>query len=208
MTRVSISGRPAEAHAYWRDPAGSLIGLFGAGYYAEVGEETDDRQWGFAAGAEAQAHVGMSTIYAQMGYLTFPEATADDADFPLDTFFLRGAARHFFTENTKLEAQLGTAIGTFDGGETDFYLVDWAIEAEQAVGQAGVGLSLFARYEGIYAEEVDEDDNSLDTSVKFGLRARFGGGGGESLLANDRNGVSLDLPDAGRWAGVLGGPVE
>jgi hypothetical protein len=196
------------AHAYWRDPARGLIGVFGAGYYGEVGEEDDDKDWGFAAGVEAQAYVNMSTLYGQIGYLTFPEATEEDVDFPRNTFFLRGVARHFLTENTKLEAEFGGATGTLDGDdETDFYLVNWAAEVEQGLGWTGMNLSLFARYEGIYADEVDEDDHSLDSTVKVGLRGRFGGAG-ESLYANDRNGVGLDLPDAGRWAGVLGGPVE
>lgn len=200
------------AHAFWRDPSRGLLGVMGGAYYSNTGTDESDRNeaWAWLAGVEAQAYLGKTTLYGQAGYTTYVDVPADgsgqDEDYPKDVIFIRGVARQFVGDLTKLEGEVGGAFGRFDDQDADFYIVNWALEAEHAFA-GGVPLSVFARYEGIYADHSDESDASLDTTVKVGLRGRFGGAA-DNLYFNDRNGVSLDLPDVGRWGGVLNGVIE
>lgn len=200
-------------HAFWRDPSRGLLGVFGGAVYSDVGNADNDHfnhAWAWLAGIEGQAYLNMTTLYGQAGYATYVDSASDgsgsDPDFPKDVIFVRGVARHFLTDHTKLEGEVGGAFGEFDTNDDGFFIVNWALEAEHAIANASP-VSIFARYEGIYAHQDEDAEYSLDSTIKVGLRGRFGGAA-ESAYFNDRNGVSLEMPDVGRWGGVLNGPIE
>lgn len=212
----------AATHLFWRDASRGLFGIFGGVVNSDVGDGQEDNAWGGFVGLEGQAYLGMTTLYAQAGYATYFDAEADDdsdigadPDFPKDVWFVRGIARYFVNEYTKLEGEVGGAFGKFDDGDDsftdqDFYIINWGVEAERAF-TGSVPLSVFLRYEGYYAyEEADNggvDDHTLDSTVLAGIRARFGGAA-ENPYVNDRQGVSLNTPEVGRWGGILNGPIE
>lgn len=204
-------------HVFWRDPGSGLIGVMGGVFISDAGVDADlaDEDTGTAwlAGIEAQAYLGRTTLFGQFGYATYVDSPADgdddtgsDPDFPKDTVFVRGVARRFLTDYTKLEGEVGGAFGKFSANNSSFSLVNWALEIEQAFVET-MPVTVFARYEGIYADWSSEGAHSLDSTIKIGLRARFGGAA-QSPYFSDRHGVSLDLPDVGRWGGVLNGPIQ
>lgn len=144
------------------------------------------------------------------GFMTYfdnpPDNSGADPDYPRESVFARGVLRNFVNDYTKLEAEAGVAFGKFRGGDTDYYLVNWALEAERAL-MNGIPASVFLRYEGFYADDVGENDYSLDTTILVGMSTSFGGAS-ENPYINNKYGVSLNLPDIGRWGGILNGPIE
>lgn len=186
-------------HLNLRDPARGLIGAFGAGGVAGFLEPTSRNRRHIIGGGEAQAYLGNVTLYAQGGYDKF-DGHADQLVAGMDAWFARGTARWFLTPNLLLE---GT--GLYAKGKVR-YRPEWEIvddDLETWLWQAKVEwkmprhpFALFARYEGnrTHYSYVDGplrgDATWTNHRVVGGLRLYFGT---ETLLANDRKGVTLDI---------------
>ena len=111
--------------------------------------------------------------------------------------------RFFCGDDFKLQAEGSYAQGKMDPDEDDVLIRGWGAEVEYRL--AGTPLSGFLRYTGAYYFQNDDTDKLLENRIGFGVRVYFGQ---PSLKANDRHGVSLDLPRYLQWNGVTAGPLE
>jgi len=195
------------AHVFMRDPSKGLIGIFGG-----VGDGSNNGQPAaevFMVGAEAQYFFDNATFYAQAGYNDGVSggygccggvAALDSA------FFLRGVGRYFFSPDQMLQAEI-----TYDDGRggasinADMTTFAWGARYEQAC--SFLGANVFAAYRGDYMKSSINQVpvHVAENILLLGLRFQFGGSG--TLLDNDRNGTSLDLPDVARWSSYAAGTL-
>jgi hypothetical protein len=152
------------------------------GGFVSVGEIADDNSF-WAIGGEGELYWPNVTLAGALAYGNFENGDGD-------AWSIDGEARYFFTENFRLEGELGFA--NFD-----------AVFGDEDVFSVGVGgefqfdaspISLFASYAH---EEFDSSDLSADI-ITIGARLNFG----TTLRMRDLIGASL--PGLSRFAPALG----
>jgi len=193
-------------HIGWRDPELGIFGAFGSMGYFEIndanGRDPDTVAWG--AGLEGQVFFDSATFYLQAGYLDRQTiSSGGDIDALKNAGFARAVGRYFCTDNCKLEAEVSYAQGKMDPDVDKVWILGWGAEAE--FRPRGWPVSGFLMYTGARYDQEDDWDVLYEHRVGIGVRVYFGQ---ESLQANDRNGVSLDLPRYLEWNGQIAGALE
>lgn len=117
--------------------------------------------------------------------------------------FGRAVGRYFCGDDFKLEAAVSYTQGKMDPDEDKVWILGWGADVEYRLGATPV--SGFVGYTGARYDQSDDSDVLYEHRIGFGVRVYFGQ---ESLKANDRNGVSLDLPRYLEWNGQIAGALE
>ena len=180
--------------AHWinRTPNGAW-GIFG-GITHEIHAEEEGEGSGVAfLGAEVARHIANTTIYGQVGGLTRIFQYDDGSEVWARGVFGRVGARHFFTENRKLEGSLAAGGGVTIDADTpsDKDPLFWFQAAAEFEQKSMNGpFSWFIGYQGDYVA-VDEPGGGFKESVwvhtaKIGVRMVIGQ---PTLLAQDHLGV-------------------
>jgi len=193
-------------HVGWRNPERGSFGAFGGVGKLEInnahGKDPDTVAWG--VGLEGQVFFEPSTLYLQAGYLDRESiSSGGDIDALKNAGFARAVGRYFCSDNCKLEAEVSYAQGKMDPDEDRVWILGWGADAEFRPG--GWPVSGFLGYTGARYDQDDDDDVLYEHRVGIGVRVYFGQ---ESLEANDRNGVSLELPRYLEWNGQVAGALE
>ncbi len=193
-------------HAGWRDPEFGSLGVFGAGgnlsINDQVGSNRNTVAWGI--GAEGQLYLDWATLYAQTGYLDRePVSSGGDVNALKNAGFVRLVGRFFCGDDFRLQAEGSYAQGKMDPDGDNVLIPGWGAEVEYRLPHTPV--SGFLGYTGAYYFQDDDTDKLLETRISFGVRVYLGQ---PSVKANDRHGVSLDLPRYLQWNGVTAGPLE
>ena len=145
-------------------------------------------------GGEAQLYLNNATLYVQGGYTNPVSGSYNDCTSNHDcgnrAWFVRGVGRYFFTPNDKLQAEVGYAEGTYTGDGDGSQDVTWGALYEHRL--AGRPFSVYVEYAGLYNKNTSGDFyDGYEHQFMIGAKTYFGGG---TLLANDRNGTTLDMP--------------
>jgi hypothetical protein len=187
-------------HFNWRDSQRGLLGVFAAA--GDQGSSFGDARRHAIFGGEAQMYWNQLTLYVQGGY----DTTTGTHLIEPEAWFVRGTGRYFFTPNTMLEATVLYANGDISSGiaqgapgTIDF--TTWSWEAKLEHRFAATPFSLYAKYRGSetefeanFAGPVLGPNQFKVTEHRFlaGLRLYMGQ---DTLLANDRQGATLDIKD-------------
>jgi hypothetical protein len=193
-------------HVGWRNPEVGSFGVFGSVGHVKInnvgGNDPDTVAWG--VGVEGQAYFDPFTLYLQAGYLDRETlSSGGDVDALKNAGFGRAIGRYFFGDDFRLEAEASYTQGKMDPDEDNVWVLGWRADAEVRLG--GAPVSGFVGYTGARYDQDDDSDVLYEHRIAFGLRVYFGQ---ESLKANDRNGVSLDLPRYLEWNGQIAGALE
>jgi hypothetical protein len=193
-------------HAGLRNPELGSIGVFGAGGNLGInGVDEPDRStvaWG--VGGEGQLFFDPVTLYLQAGYLdreAIPQG--GDPNVLKNAGFVRLVGRYFPLDDLELEVEGSYAQGKIDPDADKLFLPGWGAGVEARI--PGTPLAGFVQYTGAFYYQADDTDKLFEHRIGFGLRVYFGQ---PTLKANDRHGVSLDLPRNLEWSGVTAGPLE
>ena len=171
------------AHLSWRDSL-HLLGVFG-GLASATNFDAEGEVLQGIVGAEAQMYVGNFTFYDQAGYTWNTGSTS----FGQNLWFVRGVGRYFLTPNDKLQAEVGYAAGRFTGDSDLSATWNWGASYEHRFPGP---LSGFVEYAGFTNSNRSGDGyRATENQVMGGVRINFGTG---TLLQNDRNGATLDMP--------------
>jgi hypothetical protein len=195
-------------HANWRDPQRGLLGIFGgigdAGGNAHTSNGFNSGVRHGVIGAEGQLYWNMLTLYGQAGY----DATMGMGNVTfidnVHQWFVRGTGRYFIGPNFMLEGTVQYANGTIEHIQTGFPIPNtsfntllWRLKGEWRPEWGP--FSLFALYEGSRADSdimpslgMPFTEKVTDNRVMAGVRLYLGQ---DTLLANDRNGATLDIRD-------------
>jgi hypothetical protein len=193
-------------HAGWRNPEVGSLGAFGGAGNLKINDfdGKDRRTIAYAVGGEGQLYFDPVTLYAQVGYLDRETAKhGGDKNVLKNAPFFRLVGRFFPCDDVEFNLQAAFAHGKMDPDEDNLFLGDWAAGVEARI--PGIPLSGFLQYTGAYYFQDDDSDKLLESRIGFGLRFYFEE---RSLKANDRRGVSLDMPRYLQWGGITGGPLE
>jgi hypothetical protein len=117
--------------------------------------------------------------------------------------FGRIVGRYFPCDNLMLGLEGSYTQGKMDPDEDDVFIPGWGVDIEARL--PGTPLAGFVRYTGAYYLQNDDSDQLLESRIGFGVRLYYGQ---PTLKANDRHGVSLDMPRYLQWGGITGGPLE
>ena len=193
-------------HVGWRDPKRGSFGVFGSAGNVEINNAGDNDPdtvvWG--VGLEGQAFFDPFTLYLQAGYLDRESVSSGgDIDALKNAGFGRVVGRTFCGDNFKFESEISYTQGKMDPDGDDVWVLGWGVEFEYRLGDTPV--SGFVGYTGARYDQDDDWDVLYEHRIGFGVRAYFGQ---ESLKANDRHGVSLDLPRYTEWNGQIAGALE
>ncbi|MDB5596923.1 MAG: hypothetical protein JWM36_3884 [Hyphomicrobiales bacterium] len=208
------------SHLSYRDPNAFLVGVYGAlGSFNTGYSGSGDSANHGTIGLEGQVYFGATTLYAQAGYAS----TISASDYAsANAWNARGVLRHYINPNLRISGELGYAHLDFDnnnnnywgGGSSSAHQVNWGVGVENKFGTSP--FSAFLKYEGTdtqfkssgvpccsYTNLAQSSDKTTSHSIKAGFRVYFNEG---TLLANDRNGTTLDIRDPistiGRGFGV------
>ncbi|MDB5594177.1 MAG: hypothetical protein JWM36_1138 [Hyphomicrobiales bacterium] len=205
-------------HLSYRDPNAFLVGIYGALGSLNGGNGVSASTNHGTIGLEGQVYFGATTLYAQAGYASTISA-ADSAS--ANAWNARGVIRHYFNPNLRISGELGYAHLSFDSynnnnnnnsGSANARQVNWGVGVENKFGTSP--FSAFLKYEGTDTQfksssvqccvyTVSSNDKTTAHAIKAGFRIYFNEG---TLLANDRNGTTLDIRDPissiGRGFGV------
>lgn len=193
-------------HFNWRDSQRGLLGVFAAA--GDQGSFILDARRHVIFGGEAQVYWNQFTLYVQGGY----DTTTGTHFIEPQAWFARGTGRYFFTPNTMLEGtvlyangDIGTGAGL--GGIPKIDFTTWLWEAKLEHRFATTPFSLYVKYRG--AETKFESDfggsdqlKATEHRVLAGLRLYMGQ---NTLLANDRQGATLDIKDVTALPLFVGG---
>ena len=193
-------------HVGWRDPGLGSFGAFGTVGHVKInnvgGNDPDTVAWG--VGLEGQAFFDPTTLYLQAGYLDRePRSNGGDVDALKNAGSVRAIGRYFYGNDFKLEAEASYTQGKMDPDEDNVWILGWRADVEVRLG--GTPVSGFVGYTGARYYQDDDSDVLYEHRIAFGVRVYFGQ---ESLKANDRNGVSLDLPRTLERNGQIAGALE
>jgi len=193
-------------HIGWRNPERGSFGAFGGVGSVEIndvgGRNPDTVAWG--AGLEGQIFFEPATLYLQAGYLDRePLSSGGDIDALKNAGFARAIGRLFCSDNCKLDAEFSYTQGKMDPDEDTVWILGWGTDVEYRPD--GWPVSGFVGYTGARYDQHDDNDVLFEHRIGFGVRVYFGH---ESLKANDRKGVSLDLPRTLEWNGQVAGALE
>lgn len=161
-------------------------GLF-AGASSTGFQDSNDHAVHLFGGLEGAWFTQSNTFFGQVGgvYAAYGETT--------DTWesggFGRVGMRHFFTEYSKLEADVMAGFGEFDANDTG-WTGAWGVEYERKM--MNNPFSFFGAYRGHYVEDSDNNDMT-DHVFTIGLRVDVGT---DNLLERDRYGAgTFNIPD-------------
>lgn len=193
-------------HAGWRNPELGSAGVFGAvgnlGINDQVGTNRQTVAWGI--GLEGQLYLDSATLYLQSGYLDRETVKqGGDPNALKNAGFVRLVGRYFCGDDFRIQAEASYAQGKMDPDGDNVLIPGWGAEIEYRIPHTPI--AGFLGYTGAYYFQDDDTDKLLETRVGFGVRVYLGQ---PSLKANDRRGVSLDLPRYLQWNGVTAGPLE
>lgn len=199
------------AHANWRDPQRGLIGGFaGIGDASGNAATQDFGNTGVRhalGGLEGQVYWNAFTLYGQGGYDQTIGMGNDATIDQVHQWFVRATGRVFATPNLMFEATGQYANGAiehsnaffFVGPDTGFNTWTWRLKGEWRPMDWPV--SLFAVYQGSEARfsnliSFSGTERMTDNRVMAGVRFYLGQPVGQgTLIANDRDGASLDILD-------------
>lgn len=175
----------------------NLFGVLG-GIGRTMFHDTNSATFWFA-GAEYQGYLEALTVYMQGGYLDSVQAETETSDTLTDAFFVRGVARLYASEHSRLSAELAYASGetdVFPGELKDATVLAWGARLDHQVSDWPANLFLAysgANNRGGWAEcKTDAYDHRVMVGFSFAF-------GGSSIKASDRQGVALDTPDFANW---------
>lgn len=180
------------AHVMNRDDMRAWGG-FGGLTHSTHAEEEGEQSMNLFAGVEYARFMNENTFFAQIGGTMDIYSEDDGAEFWGQGIFGRVGARHFWTENDKLEASVGGGFGkTEDNSDSEEDDLKWfQIAAEWEHKFEDNPFSSFLGYQGDYVE-VDEASESccreevFAHTLKVGLRMAIGP---DTLLEQDRIGA-------------------
>jgi hypothetical protein len=158
------------AHVYKRTNQWLAGGYAG---YANVDPDNGDSVAEWTVAAEGQYYMTRTTLGAALVY-----SNSNDAN--VDTWTLEGDAKHFYTDNFSVSANLALGKANPDvGGDSNL----WAAGLGAEYQFAGAPVSVFGGYQHA---EFDNDGGDIDT---FGIGARWNFG--SSLIERNRSGGDL-----------------
>jgi hypothetical protein len=144
-------------------------------------------------GVEAQVYLNNFTLYGQFGYTDAVSGSYANCTSKHNcgerSWFGRAVGRYFFTPNDKLQAEFGYAEGTYTGDGDKSKDITWGALYEHRFSDRP--FSLYAEYAGLYNENRFDSYNTYEHQFMLGAKVYFGQG---TLLSNDRNGTTLDMP--------------
>jgi hypothetical protein len=202
------------SHLSYRDPNAFLVGVYGALGSFNAGYGGGHSTNHGTIGLEGQVYFGATTLYAQAGYASTISAS-DSAS--ANAWNARGVIRQYINPNLRISGELGYAHLDFDNnnnnsGSSSARQVNWGVGVENKFGTSP--FSAFLKYEGTDTQfnsssvqccttYYSSKDKTTAHALKAGFRIYFNEG---TLLANDRNGTTLDIRDPissiGRGFGV------
>jgi len=178
------------AHLSYRNPNSGLVGIFGGYGWTSIRDGHGPDKYGVSMfGAEAQAYLGKLTLYGQAGFAN--SAKGDPGEGFHDGWFVRGVARYFPTPNSKLEAEISYAEADpyINGDKGQF--TAWGVSYEHKLTEIW-NRPIYGTlgYRGAYYDSLG-NDHATEQVFRAGVKVMFGA---NTLLQNDRNGATLDLP--------------
>jgi len=200
-------------HLSKRDPGMGLLGIFGGAGQANFEDNGDnsDNEATFAfVGGEAQFYLQDWTLYGQAGAII---ANGDDDILGNDdennaAFFVRGVARWFIDDMSRLQAEGAFANGDVDttNGGINMDVFEWGVRYDRVVGLPILGdTQLYGAYRGNSFDKGPADPGSfVEHTFMIGTSISFGG---NTMQEFDRVGATLDTPNIGRWV-ISGEQVE
>lgn len=184
-------------HMSWRNPSAGLLGGFAA--FGGGDHDNDSAPYAdfFAVGGEGQLYLDNMTAYIQAGYLDSDK----DNDFIRNAGFARGVLRWFFTPDNRLQTELSYVDGTSDSGgdAADTTVLEWAVRYDTVLPDLPIlgDTNVFIGYRGSDFDKKGSDPGGFTDHIVFlGIAHSFGT---NSVQEMDRAGVTLDLPNFGRW---------
>ena len=177
-------------HLAMRNPASHAIAVFGglsaANNLYHWGGSGEGQMVHGLIGLEGQLYFNQFTLYGQGGYAG--RITGSDTTEPEHLWFIRGVGRYFYTPNDKIQAEVGYAAGpayNCSGCATNS-ITNWGVLYEHRFDSP---FSVYAEYAGF---SMDGDSaRATEHMVMVGIKAYVNQG---TLLANDRNGATFDMP--------------
>jgi hypothetical protein len=208
-------------HINWRDSQRGLFGVFaGAG---DAGGGFGPVRRHVVGGAEGQLYWNQFTLYVQGGYDTI---VGDSFFGEPHAWFARGTGRYFVTPNTVIEGTVLYATGEIEfnpltlpqGASPSQDFQTWLWEAKLEHRFATTPFSAFVKYRGSETKydtittfsgipgTFTAENKVTDHRVLVGLRLYMGQ---NTLIANDRNGATLDIIDplSIQTGPLMAGPV-
>lgn len=189
-------------HLAYRDPSSYALGVF-AGATGLTSLGFNGSNTGGIVGLEAQKYFGSLTLYGQSGY---GEQFNDTGHTMLQKYwFVRGVTRYFIGPDLQLSAELGYTKGraTESGDKYPTDVLNWSLGVEHRFDRSP--LSVFASYQGDRSATKTvgcKRENVIQNTIMVGLKINFGGG---TLLSNDRNGATFNLPKQHRSMALVDG---
>jgi hypothetical protein len=193
-------------HVGWRDPERGSFGAFGTMGNVQTTETLGKNpdSVAFGAGIEGQLFLDSATLYLQAGYLDRQTVSSGgDISAMKNAGFGRLVGRYFIGDHLKLEPEVSYTQGKMDPDGDKIWVLGWGTDIEYQLCNSPV--SGFVAYTGARYDQSDDNDVLFEHRIGFGVRVYFGQ---KSLKANDRHGVSLDLPRYLEWQGQIAGPLE
>ena len=171
------------AHLAWRDPSSHTMGVFAA-LTGSNNWYVGDTHLGMMGGVEAQKYFGDTTLYAQIGY--GDQFRPGDEMFG-QYWFARGVVRHFLNPNMLVSGEISLASGQSTLSSSDLDILGWGLTIERR--HDGSAFSIFGEYSG----DLISGFRGTITQHAFlaGVKLNFGQ---ETMLENDRQGATFDLP--------------
>lgn len=195
-TSIDTTAFNLGAHASYRDPNAYLVGAYGA-----IGSVNRGGYFGFGGsvrsgvvGLEGQGYFGNLTLYGQAGYASTIDAPSI---LSMDSWNARAVARYFVTPNTRLSGEVGYTqinLNNVVGYDVKAHQLHWSLGAEHKY--ASTPFAAFLKYDGAdtrssqSSPDYRQSAKSTSHAVQAGFRIYFNEG---TLLANDRNGATLDI---------------
>ena len=173
-------------HVAWRNPSVGTLGAFGAFSGANNLDYQGQMVHGMI-GVEGQRYFNMLTLYGQAGWAG--RITGSDEYEPQALWFVRGVGRYFLTPNDKIQVEIGYADGPeIYATDTRHHITNWGVLYEHKFSNP---FSAYVEYAGFNTEATNDGYRATEHMVMVGLRAYLNQG---TLLSNDRNGATFDLP--------------
>ena len=158
------------------DVGDAYVGVFGAlGVYPDGGNE--EALTGYAVGVEGTVDAGMATLFGRVGY-----AVAGSDEYDVDLNDLEGMVGPFveagvvFDVSDDLAVMATAGLGYadhFDNTDDPGGYATWGAKLSYAM-PTEFALNLTAAYEGYYAYTDQDEDETIEHTVKLGLSIPFG----------------------------------
>ena len=161
----------------------AYLGVFGAvGVYPD--EDIEVAVTGYAVGIEGTVDAGMATLFGKVGYAVAgsDEYGIDDEEEGMVGPFVEGGA--VFSLSDELAVLVSAGFGYsehFDNTNDPGGYANWGAKLSYAL-PTEFALNLTAAYEGYYAYTEEDEDETIEHSVKLGLSIPFGDGTAKSSL--------------------------